>query len=229
MIRIFSFLFLISLGLQLEAQQAPPAEDTSIVVFQEYNELRFPSNYHSEYKRLLRKVKRVYPLALHAAHVIDSLDSIIAETEKKRHQKKIARQTHNQLKDEFKFLLKSLYVSEGVVLSKLIYRETGMTVEEIIEKYKGGTQATLYRSLASMFDQELDATYDPKEEDFILECIIRDIQLGKIKNFNDTFETLTRAEYREDKKAYKKRVRNNKKKARKLKREKRKASRESND
>lgn len=217
------------LGSFLYSQKAPPAKDTSIVVFQEYDELRFPSNYHSEYKRLLRKVKRVYPLALHAAHVIDSLDSVIAETEKKRHQKKIARQTHNQLKDEFKFLLKSLYVSEGVVLSKLIYRETGMTVEEIIETYKGGAQATLYRSLASMFDQELDATYDPEDKDFVLECIIRDIKLGKIDDFNEEFETLSKAEYKEDKKAYKQRVRENKKKVRKHKREKRRAERNSDD
>jgi hypothetical protein len=222
----FSFFLFLSFVFPLFGQDAPQSDDTSIVVTQEYQELRFPSNYHSEYRRLLRKVKRVYPLALHAANVIDSLDQAIANTEKKRQQKKIARQTHNQLKDEFKFLLKSLYVSEGVVLSKLIYRETGMTVEEIIETYKGGTQATLYRSLASMFDQELDAKYDPLKEDFILECIIRDINLGKIDDFEEEFETLSKADYKADKKAYKERIRKNKKRKRKQKRAKRKAKKD---
>jgi hypothetical protein len=225
---IISFLILfVSAGLAYSQYEVSPS-DTVITKTQEFDEMRFPSNYHSEYKRLLRKVKRVYPLALHAAFVIDSLDTALAEEEKKRRQKKIARKTHNQLKDEFKFLLKSLYVSEGVVLSKLIHRETGMTVEEIIETYKGGTQATLYRSLASMFDQELDATYDPDDKDFILECIIRDIHLGKI-DFDDEFEKLTKADFKEDRKEYKKRVRANKKKVRQLKKEKRKASQNTND
>lgn len=221
----FSIFLFLSCVFTIFSQNAPHSDDTSVVLTQEYEELRFPSNYHSEYRRLLRKVKRVYPLALHAAHVIDSLDQAIAETNKKRQQKKIARETHNQLKDEFKFLLKSLYVSEGVVLSKLIYRETGMTVEEIIETYKGGTQATLYRSLASMFDQELDAKYDPTDEDFVLECIIRDIQLGKIEDFDEEFETLTKAEYKADKKEHKERIRNNKRKAREKKRDKKRAKR----
>lgn len=216
--RIFlglTILLLCCLSFSIQAQ-----EDTTIVRVQEFDEIKFPSNYHKEYKRLLNKVKKVYPLALHAAFVVDSLDQAIEAAEKNRQKKKIARETHNQLKDEFKFLLKSLYVSEGVVLSKLIHRETGMTVEEIIETYKGGAQATLYRSLASMFDQELDAVYDPDDKDFVLECIIRDIQLGKIE-INEEFETMSRAEYREDKRAYKERVKNNKKKVREIKREQR--------
>jgi hypothetical protein len=217
---LFTLLFFFVLSTpKLNAQ-----EDTSIMRVQEFDELKFPSNYHKEYRRLLNKVKKVYPLALHAAFVVDSLEQAIAEANKNRHKKKIARETHNQLKDEFKFLLKSLYVSEGVVLSKLIHRETGLTVEEIIEKYKGGTQATLYRSLASMFDQQLDAIYDPDNDDFVLECIIRDIKLGKIE-INEEFETMSRADYREDKRAYKERVKNNKKNVKEVKREQRQEKR----
>lgn len=206
--------------------QAPKSDDTSVVMIQEFDDIYLPRNFQGKYKIMLKKVKRVYPLALHAAEVVDSLEKELAATEKRRKQKKIARKTHKKLKEEFKFLLKSLYVSEGVVLSKLIYRETGMTVQEIIDTYKGGVQATLYTSLAGMFDQELDATYDPEKEDFIIECIVNDINSGKI-DVDLEFETMSRKEYREDRAEYRKRKRENKKKYRERRKEKRKEKRKS--
>jgi hypothetical protein len=204
------------------------ASDTVIERLQEYEEFTIPRNFDLEYKRALRRVRKVYPLALHAAKVIDSLERELENVDKTRKEKKIARQTHKELKDDFKFLLKELYVSEGVVLTKLIYRETGMTAEEIIAKFKGDAQAKLYTGMASMFDQKLDATYDPNHEDFVLECVVQDIKSGKI-DFDPTFETVGRDHYRADRKAYKKRVRANKKEMRKRNRENRKAKRKEND
>ncbi|MDX1653400.1 MAG: DUF4294 domain-containing protein [Brumimicrobium sp.] len=189
-----------------------------------YEEFKVPKNFRAEYLRTLEKVKKVYPLALHAAKVVDSLDTELEKTDKARQEKKIARQTHRELKDDFKFLLKELYVSEGVILTKLIYRETGMTVEEIIAKYKGDAEAKLYTGVAGMFGQDLNSTYDPENEDFIIECVIRDILSGKVE-FEPNFEIVDRAHYRADRKEYKERVREYRKKQRELKKKERKAER----
>ena len=205
----------------LSAQTVEVEElDSSIVMYQEYEAFTIPKNFHFEYKRALNRVRRVYPLALHAAYIIDSLEQVLAAEEKNRKKKKIAKETHKDLKEDFKFVLKDLYISEGVVLSKLIYRETGMTVAEIIEKYKSGMQSTLYSSLASFFEQDLDAKYDPDGEDFVLECVIRDILAGKVA-FDDTFNTLSKTEYKEKRKAYKANVKANKKAIKQLKKTKR--------
>lgn len=190
--------------------------DTSIVRIQEYEEIKLPRNYKSAYKTALRRVRKVYPLALHAAAIIDSLNQEIEKQGKKRLQKKVTRDTHKELKEDFKFLLKDMYVSEGVVLSKLIYRETGMTVEEIITTYRNGTQASFYTAMASLFDQELNATYDPEGEDFILECVIRDIESGKI-DFENSFEKLDKETFKARKKEYKNRVKKRKKENKKPK------------
>ena len=190
--------------------------DTSIVRIQEYEEIKLPRNYKSAYKTALRRVRKVYPLALHAAAIIDSLNQEIEKQDKKRLQKKVTRDTHKELKEDFKFLLKDMYVSEGVVLSKLIYRETGMTVEEIITTYRNGTQASFYAAMASLFDQELNATYDPEGEDFILECVIRDIESGKI-DFENSFEKLDKETFKARKKEYKNRVKKRKKENKKPK------------
>lgn len=221
--RTIAIIIFICFSIPIKAQEQPA--DTSINRVQIYEGFDLPSNYHFKYKQALRRVRRVYPLALHAAHIVDSLEQEIEETSRTRKQKRMARKTHRQLKDDFKFLLKELYVSEGIVLTKLIYRETGMTVKEIIAKYKGEAQASLYAGMAGLFEQDLDATYDPNGEDFVIECVVQDIKEGKVE-FDPTFETVDRQHYREDRRAYKKRVRKNKKKLRKLRREARRIKRE---
>lgn len=221
LIPIFLLLCVVSHGQKV-------GSDTIVERLQEYDEFTIPQNFDLEYKHALRRVRRVYPLALHAAKVIDSLEQELENTDKTRRQKKNARQTHKDLKQDFKFLLKELYVSEGVVLTKLIYRETGMTAEEIIAKFKGDAQAKLYTGMASMFDQKLDATYDPNHEDFVIECVVQDIKAGKV-DFDSTFQIVDRAHYRADRKAYKKRARANKKMWRKKKREKRREKRNKSD
>lgn len=210
----------------LAQTEEPEALDSTIVMYQEYEAFTIPKNFHFEYKRALNRVRKVYPLALHAAYIIDSLEQVLAEEEKNRKKKKIAKNTHKDLKEDFKFVLKDLYISEGVVLSKLIYRETGLTVAEIIEKYKSGMQSTLYSSLASFFDQDLDAKYDPDGEDFVLECVIRDIQAGKVP-FDDQFNTLSKKEYKEKRKEYKASVKANRKAIKRIKKQ-RKAKEKSN-
>jgi hypothetical protein len=205
----FFFILLCTTFSTLGQQTSVLVEDTAIVHLQEYDEIQLPRNYKSAYRTALRRVRKVYPLALHAAYIVDSLDTEIEKLDKKRLQKKVSREAHKELKGDFKFLLKDLYVSEGVVLSKLIYRETGMTVEEIITKYRNGTQASFYTAMASLFDQELSAKYDPDGEDFILECVIRDIESGKVK-FDNTFQKLEKEEFKSRKKEYRKRKKENK-------------------
>lgn len=193
-------------------------QDTNITIEQNFNAIKIPHDYNQQYRIALRRVRRVYPLALHAAHIIDSLENELNTTDKRRKQKKIQKNTHRDLKDDFKYVLKDLYVSEGVVLSKLIYRETSMTVEDIIKKYKGGVQASLYNGLASFFDQQLDATYNPEGEDFVLECVIQDIENNLIP-FDFSFEIIDKEQFKQDRAESKERKKARKKTQRKTKRE----------
>lgn len=199
-------------------------QDSTIKSVKYFETVEMPSNFDFQYRYYMKRAKKVYPLALHAAKVIDSLDREVEKRDKKRKKRKVARQTHRELKSDFKFLLRELYVSEGKVLTKLIYRETGMTVKEIISTYKGKTQANIFTGMAGMFDQNLEATYDPVDKDFVLECVINDLNSG-IVDFDSTFETVGREHYRKDRKAYKKRVRENRREMRKERRQERREKR----
>ena len=99
-----------------------------------------------------------------------------------------------------------MWVSEGKVLMKLVHLESGFTVREIIEMYRGKMKAGWYQFIGNMFDQNLSATYDPKK-DWIIEMVLRDIHAGRIKISPDA-KIMTKAEY----KALRKKRKVNKKK-----------------
>lgn len=185
--------------------------DSVINRLQVYESFDVPSDFKNQYRNALRRVRRVYPLALEASRVIDSLDNELADINKNRKQNKMMRKAHKSLKADFKFLLRDLYVSEGIVLTKLIYRETGMTVTEIIAKYKSGMQASIYTGLAGFFEQDLDAVYYPNTEDFVIECVVNDIKSGKV-DFDPTFDILSKEEFKKEKKEYKESKKQNKEK-----------------
>jgi hypothetical protein len=84
----FFFFLLCTTVVTLGQQSTVLEEDTSIVHLQEYDEIQLPRNYKSAYKTALRRVRKVYPLALHAAYIVDSLDAEIEKLDKKRLQKK---------------------------------------------------------------------------------------------------------------------------------------------
>ena len=116
---------------------------------------------------------------------------------------------------------------------KLVYRETGMTVNEIIKKYRGGVQNTIYTGMAKLWGQDLNATYDPNGEDWITEVVINDIETGKI-SFDKEMKKLDKAgykesmiEYRQDVKETKARMKTYKKEKKKVEKEKKKSKKKS--
>ena len=210
MLRIIIPLFTASFSFLVFGQ-----ETASVVKQQEIIEMRVDKNFNAKYNRQLRLLKRTYPMALKAKELIDEYEVDLSEIEKKRQKKKYGREAHSDLKDEFVFNIRDLYSSEGDLLMKLVYRETGMTVNEIIKKYRGGIQNSLYSGLAMLWGQNLNDTYDANGDDWITELVIQDIESGRI-SFDKEMKKLNKegykenmAEYRQDKKdireVYKKR------------------------
>ncbi|MDX1446771.1 DUF4294 domain-containing protein [Lishizhenia sp.] len=218
------FIILLNAGCLLGQEGNSQPLDTSIVYVQDLEEIKCIPNYQKEYNRLLRKVRRVYPLALYTKEVLDSLDKDLALLNKNRKQKKLVKQTHKDLKADFKFLLKDLYRSEGVVLAKLIYRETGMSIYDIISQYESESKASTFALIAQAWEQDLKMKYDPENEDYILERVIEDVNAGLV-DFDFTVHLLDKKEYKLKKKAYVKRRRDARKKNRQRSRERRKKQR----
>lgn len=158
--------------------------------------------YQKKYNKQLSRIRKVYPLALHAAELVRQFDEDLEGIDSKRQQKKYGKHAHEMLKDDYTFAIRDLYVEEGILLMKLIHRETGLTVAEIIRKYRGKVRSDIYDGLGKLWDQDLDVKYDPTGVDKITEAVIQDIKKEKV-TFDDTPHLVTKEEYKVSRKAYK--------------------------
>ena len=206
MLKVFISAFLVSLsGFSLSQ------EDLAISKEQDIPEMRVDRNYKWKYKRQLDLLRRTYPMALKAKELIEDYEADLADIEKKRKKKKYSKKAHQKLKDEFTFNIRDLYQSEGDLLMKLVYRETGMTVNEIVKSYRGSFQTAMYSGMAKIFGQDLDATCDATGDDWITESVIQDIISGKVK-FNTKMRKMEKADFKTSKKSYRKAKKANRKK-----------------
>jgi hypothetical protein len=125
-----------------------------------------------EHERMVRAVKKVYPLAKDAAHRLELLDEELRELERKRDQKAYMKAVEDALKREITPMLWKMTRYEGKILLKLIDRETDSTVFGIIKELRSGFTAGFYQALARLFGNNLKLEYNPEGEDAVLEQIV---------------------------------------------------------
>lgn len=206
---------LLSLTTCLFAQENIPHPDDSLKEYESAAVSVYSDDYLKKYNRFKRIIVKVYPYALHAADVIDEIDQNAESINRRRKKNKFYRQSYHDLKEEFKYFILDLYTSEGQMLMKLIHRETGMTVYDISNKYRGRQKAEMFNLMAKIWDQDLHVKFEPDSgDDKIAETVIQDIQSGLIE-FNDEIVTIDKLAYKE-KKADAKKARKKAKKRRKV-------------
>ncbi len=131
-----------------------------------------------EYERMVRAVKKVYPLAVEAAKRMENLDEELAKYDKRKDRKAYTRAIEDALKEEISPMLWKMTRYEGKILLKLVDRETHHTVFGIIKDFRSGFTAGFYQMLAQLFGNNLKLEYDPEGEDAMLEQIVKYYKAG---------------------------------------------------
>lgn len=131
----------------------------------------------SYYNYMSRKVKTLYPFAQHAVDLLKNIDEDTDDNFISKSSKKTAKQTQKKLKSDFRQTILDMSEAEGDILVKLIHRETGMTVYEIIKKYRGPAKATYWQSISRMGGADLKQKFDP-EVDLALNRVMYDVDKG---------------------------------------------------
>jgi len=114
-------------------------------------------------KKLIRNVKLMRPYALEGKRRLDELEIQIAAMPKKERRKAIKQAEADLLRD-YKDELSHYTFSQGLVLIKLIDRETSRTAYSIVGELRGSLRAGLYQTLAKLFGYNLKDTFDPKHD-----------------------------------------------------------------
>lgn len=133
------------------------------------------------YLILRRKTIKVYPYAKLAADRLDSLNKRLASLTRKRDKKRYTKMIQKYIEGEFSDRLKKLTRTEGQILVKLIYRQTGVTTFDLVKDLRSGWRAFWYNTTASMFNISLKEKFDPwnNKEDYLIEDILqRNFQNG---------------------------------------------------
>jgi hypothetical protein len=131
-----------------------------------------------KYQRMVNAVKKVYPLAQEAARRMENFDAELAKMETKKERKKYTESIEEALKEELTPMLWKMTRYEGMILLKLIDRETNHTAFKLIKEFRSGLTASFYQLLAQMFGNNLKLEYDPTGEDEMLEYIVKQYRAG---------------------------------------------------
>ena len=127
------------------------------------------------YYILRRKTIKVYPYAKLAAERLVALNDSLQYIKKKRHQKKYTKKVQKYIEGEFSEELKKLTRTEGQILVKLIYRQTGKTSFALVKELRNGWRAFWYNSTAKVFKIKLKEEFHPDlvHEDYLIEDILQ--------------------------------------------------------
>lgn len=128
-----------------------------------------------DYFVLKRKVLKVYPYAKMASERLAKLNGRLDKIKSKRKKKKYTKMLEKFLQEELTAELKKLTRTEGQILVKLIYRETGITAFSLVRELRNGFRAFTYNTIAKVFKISLKEEYDPLNvrEDLFIEDILR--------------------------------------------------------
>ena len=152
-----------------------------------------------KYLILKRKTIKVYPYSVMASKRLKSLNDRLIIIKTKRERRRYTRMVQKFLEDELTPELSKLTKSEGQILIKLIYRQTGITTYNLVKNLRNGVKAFLYNTTARFFDLNLKTEFNPEMilDDYYIEDIIqrsvRDnlIEYNEPKNKYDLFKLKT--------------------------------------
>lgn len=137
-----------------------------------------------KYYRLVHNFSKAYPYALVAKKLVIEADSTIAaEKLKGAKREKYISKVQKELFDVFEGQMRSLTVSQGALIMKLIDREVGKSSYNIIKGYKSGITAGFWQGIAKIFGSDLKKPYDPEGEDKATEELVQIWEAGDFPAF----------------------------------------------
>jgi len=155
--------------------QIPPVYIYSPRIFSEEEKREY-----QKYLRLVYNVKRAYPYAKIAAQVYRQVDDSVKKIPNKRLREEYVARVEADLKQRYEAELRKLTITQGRILIKLFYRETGNTTFDAVKEFRGSFEAFFWQALARVFGSNLKTRYDPQGEDRDIEEIVRMIEAGAL-------------------------------------------------
>lgn len=133
-------------------------------------------------RRLASNVRKVYPYAKLAGAKMHEYDSILANVTEKTERNRLMRQAEKEIADQYTAELKDLTITQGLILVRLIDRETGSTSYQVVQELRGKVRAFFYQGFARLWGYNLKTEFDPHNnpEDDEIDTIMTLMERGVI-------------------------------------------------
>ncbi|MCR5561332.1 MAG: DUF4294 domain-containing protein [Bacteroidales bacterium] len=141
------------------------------------------NDWRKDYK-LVYNFNKVYPYALAGRRMMAQVDSTIAADVTRSSERNSY--THDVMMELFHIFekdIRSMTVSQGMLLMRLVDRECGMPPYEIIRTYRSGFTASFWQMVAKLFGADLKKRYEPTGMDKKTEQLVRIWDSGAWEGF----------------------------------------------
>ena len=146
-----------------------------------YPPLRFKNKRQERfYWRTVRDVKKCLPYAKMITADMAHADSVLARLPDDKTRRKWWRSYERQLFRKYERDFRNMYASQGMMLMKLMDRETDKTSYELIKQYRGKITANFWQFIAKLFKNDLKEEYDASDKDKIIERVIKLVEAGQL-------------------------------------------------
>jgi hypothetical protein len=134
----------------------------------------------AKYSKLIHDVKKVYPYAVIASVKLKEYNDMILQTKDEAEKRKKMKQAEAEIKAQFTDDIENMTFTQGKILLKLIYRQTGVSSYEIVKELRGQLRAIFWQTIARVFGANLKIEYDPTGDDKAIEEIVQQIENGTL-------------------------------------------------
>ena len=132
------------------------------------------------YWRTVRDVKKTLPYAKMIVKDMEYADAQLALIQDKKERRKWWRKFEKELFRKYEKDFRNMTASQGMMLMKLMDRETDRTSYELIKHYRSKASADFWQFIAKLFRNDLKEGYDGNDKDRIVERVITLVEAGQL-------------------------------------------------
>ena len=134
-----------------------------------------------KYERIKQYAAKVYPYAKEAIRIFRELEYASQHMSKREKKRKIA-ELEEQLTKEFEEPLTNLTKLQGKIMIKMIEKETGQPIYNMIKDLKGGFKAFYWNAFSKLYSYDLKEGYN-KGQYTLLDAVLQDFDVSyRIEN-----------------------------------------------
>ncbi len=143
---------------------------------------KYPRNRREreKYNKMVYNFRRVYPYAVEISKLYLQIDDSLAKFKNDTDRKKYLELRERQIMAYYRPKLTKLTLSQGIMLVRLLDRESGNTAYEMIDELKGSVSAFFWQNFALMFGNNLKKSYNSNEKDEELEYLVLRYKSGTL-------------------------------------------------